>query len=142
MTSISQYQHKTNPDCPCVKTHGTASAYAKRGCRCPEAVAAYDDLKRRNREKWRWRHRHRRGGAGEPAPNRVFLPEDGILDEVAIECMVTGSRMVRRTLSERDEAVRRLILAGYEMKTIGERAYTTAKVVRRTHRELKSPLSM
>lgn len=90
---------------------------------------------RRNREKWRQLH-----GPGDPATSRTFLPEDGILDEVAIDCMVTGSRQVRRTRRERNEAVRRLALDGYDVETIGNLVHTDKGVVREMCKALKSSL--
>lgn len=65
-----------------------------------------------------------------------ILPEDGILDEVAIEIAIRGQRPVRLTLRERRAVVKSLIDRGASPGEIIEKLRTNPKWVTRTLHEL------
>lgn len=55
-----------------------------------------------------------------PGAADLLLPEDGIVDEVAVDIAVRGQRIVRLTSRERRLVAEQMIADGAEMETIAE----------------------
>jgi hypothetical protein len=54
-----------------------------------------------------------------------LLPEDGIIDEVAVEITAAGTRRVRLTETERRHAAARILAAGGSITTIAARLHVS-----------------
>lgn len=105
--------------------HGTTHAYWRRGCRCPEAVAAVRAEGRRKTAK-RCRSLH-----------RVSLCRTGY-DEMAIVRAIRGDLSIVLTMPELDEAVDRLDALGWTAERIARHLGITSRTVvrRRAERRL------
>jgi hypothetical protein len=77
------------------RIHGTTHAYAKRGCRCPEAIAAIRAQARRKTAK----RCH--------SLRRISLSRTGF-DEIAVARAVRGDTSITLTMPELDEAIDQL----------------------------------
>lgn len=80
-------------------------------------------------------HRSERGSRPRddtPRPHRqtITLPEDGIIDEVAIYIAVNGLRKIAMTHRERVEAVRRLLLQGGSIREMCDNLHVQPKIIR------------
>jgi hypothetical protein len=82
--------------------HGTASAY-RQGCRCDPCR----DYNRATTRSWRDRNRP-------PSTAGTCIPDDGIIDDIAIERLAAGTLdWTRATLTERRECARVMFARGY-----------------------------
>ena len=64
--------------------------------------------------------------------NKWLLPDDGIIDELAVEIAASGQRVVRLTCTERRAAAVRILAAGGNAYTIANRLrmqYSSARVL-------------
>lgn len=59
-----------------------------------------------------------------------LLPEDGIIDPLAIELAATGARRVALTPTERERAAARILAAGYGAATLAARLGVSERTAR------------
>jgi hypothetical protein len=59
--------------------------------------------------------------ASQPRGDVWMLPDDGIIDQVAVEIAVKGERRVRLTAPERRAAAEMILARGGTVKTVAER---------------------
>ena len=96
--------------------HGSVHAYAKRGCRCPEAVAAIRERARRRTA----RRSH--------SLRRISLSRTG-LDEIAVARAVRGDTSIVLTMPELDEAIDRLEHLRLSAEQIAQRLGIVSRTV-------------
>lgn len=94
----AKHERRTAP--PCVRPGCSNPQYARKLCR-----ACYE-RRRRKRSKF------------DPA---LIVPDDGIVDGIALEIAVTGMRVVRMTRKERRLAARRILLSGGDVPEVAAR---------------------
>jgi DNA-binding CsgD family transcriptional regulator len=63
-------------------------------------------------------------------PSPWLLPEDGIIDPIAVELAATGARLVALTPAERRLAAVRILAAGCGARQIGDRLGMTPRRAR------------
>lgn len=56
-----------------------------------------------------------------PGESDLLLPDDGIIDLVAVDIAARGQRIVRLTARERRLAADRILAAGGDLRTVAER---------------------
>jgi hypothetical protein len=71
-----------------------------------------------------------------------LLPDDGIIDEVAVSIAVSGTRRVRLTEAERDLAAERMIRGGADLAELAQHLGTSTAAAGRLIRALGYRLSM
>jgi hypothetical protein len=98
--------------------HGTAHAYRKRRCRCPQAIAAF---RKEGRHKAARRCRSQR---------RTSLHRTGY-DEIAVVRAVAGDMSVRLTTPELNEAIDRLDRHGRTAEQVARLLGITSRTVTR-----------
>lgn len=113
----------TAPECP-ASWHGTGWAYAKYGCRCPEA---------REDRRCKWHVNHSRSGRrrGEHACHRD-------VDHVVLERALRGEVVAEAGVTEREEIVRLLTARGGSMMTIARVLAVTPRAVGRIRHRLRA----
>ncbi len=101
--------------------HGTASAY-RNGCRCEPCR----DYNRATIKNWRRINGYRNDTRGLPG-----LPDDGIIDEIAVERLAAGTlTWDGATLSERREAARRMFAAGRGYEEVFQATHLRSQLMR------------
>jgi len=116
------YNNKTNPACTALG-HGGKRSY-ERGCECPEALDAYRTFKERQRE---YNRKYNRDVLGKGEAR--YLPEDGIVDEIAVEIFMSQERKVRVTERERDLAIVGLAARGWSGASIVDHTGVSERIV-------------
>lgn len=77
--------------------------------------------------------------AAETSCNRWLLPDDGIIDPVAVELAATGQRQVRLTETERHEAVALILAEGGSSWLIAKRLKISTAAARSLATSIAEP---
>ena len=74
-----------------------------------------------------------------PAASKHVLPDDGIIDHIAVAVAVSGSRRVRLTRQERELAARHIVAAGGGIEDLREHLGATRDEATELYRDLTRP---
>ena len=120
---------EVDPDCPSTRVHGTAHAYRKHNCRCPEAVFAVRKQKHDSRQRLC-------EAAGRPYRPLTWVPGEDV-DDLAVANAIAGRRVVGLSTGERRAVVIALTSRGWSAHRIGEHMQMTSRSVVRHRRRAK-----